>query len=131
MTRKNKDQRKLDGNLQPHQVHRRWLVTLVGSRRHRVASTDGIQTVAVSLLGGAHVDMSAVTDGTIDLVVISFIGGTSIWLPKGSSLDLSAFVALGGSNDESESLQGDALVKARVRVFSLIGGVQVRTGSPT
>lgn len=131
MTRKNNDKHKLDGNLQPHKVHRRWLVTLVGSRRHRVVSTDGIQTVAISLFGGAHVDMSAVTDGTIDLVVVSFMGGTSIWLPKSTSLDLSAFVVLGGSNDESESLQGDALVKARVRVFSLMGGVRVRTGSPT
>ena len=96
-----------------------------------MASTDDVQTVAISFLGGSHIDMSAVTNGTIDLVVLSLMGGTDILLPRGSLLDLSAFVVLGGSNDESESLQGDALVKARVRVFSLMGGVRVRTGSPT
>gem|GEM_PF-6370811 len=96
-----------------------------------MASTDGMQTVAISFLGGSHIDMSAVTDGAIDLVVFSLIGGTDILLPRGSLLDLSAFVVLGSSNDESENIEGDALVKARVRVFSLIGGVRVRTGSPT
>lgn len=130
MTTENIDHQKLDGNLQAHKVRRRWLITLVGGRRRRVTSTDGMQTVAISLLGGSHIDMSAVTEGSIDLVVVSLMGGTSIWLPKGSLLDLSAFVVLGGSNDESENLQVDPLVKARVRVFSLMGGVRVRTGSP-
>ena len=89
-----------------------------------------MQTVAISLLGGSHIDMSAVTEGQIDLVVFSLMGGTSIWLPKGSLLDLSAFVVLGGSHDESENLQVNPIVKARVRIFSLMGGVRVRTGAP-
>jgi hypothetical protein len=131
MTKKNNDKQKFGGKLQPHKIHRRWLVTLIGGRRRQVASTDGVQTVAVSFFGGSHIDMSAVTTGTIDLVVFTLMGGTDILLPRGSLLDLSAFVVLGSSNDESENLQGDALVKARVRVFSLMGGVRVRTGSLT
>src|SRR5487761_2027191 len=122
MTNENIDQKKLDSNPHTSKVRRRWLITLIGGRRRRVASTDGTQTVAISLLGGTHIDMSAVSDGSIDLVVFSLIGGTSIWLPKNSLLDLSAFVVLGGSNDESENLEGESLIKARVRVFSLMGG---------
>ena len=127
----NKDQKKDGNDAQTQKIHRRWLVTLVGGRRRQVASTDGIQTVAISFLGGSHIDMSAVTNGTIDLVVFSLMGGTDILLPRGSVLDLSAFVVLGGSNDESENLEGDPVVKARVRIFSLLGGVRIRTGSPT
>ena len=130
MATENIDQRKLGDGTLTQKVRRRWLITLVGGRRRRVASTDGMQTVAISLLGGSHIDMSGITEGTIDLVVFSLMGGTSIWLPKSSLLDLSTFVVLGGSNDESENLEGNPLVKARVRIFSLMGGVRVQTGPP-
>lgn len=131
MAMEDREQRKFGDSAKVKKMRRRWFVTLIGGRRRRVTSIDGMQTVAISLLGGSHIDMSAVVNEPIDLVVFSVIGGTDIWIPRGSLLDLSAFVVLGGSNDESENLEGSPAVRTRIRVFSLIGGVRVRTGSPT
>ena len=106
---------------------RRWLVSIMGgtSRTEQVAEDH----VVLDVMGGSDLDLRHATfpSGEARVTAIAIMGGSDIWVPDGARVELSGFALMGG-NDNRVPPGGDGPL-IRVRAWSLMGGVDVRSGA--
>lgn len=105
-----------------------WHISPIGGLRREGAWSFDRDIVAVSLIGGANLDL---TDATIakespTVTKISLIGGCTIVAPPGVKVQLQSFTLLGGNHQDLTDPPSEDAPVIRVRSFSLIGGVTVR-----
>jgi Domain of unknown function (DUF1707)/Cell wall-active antibiotics response 4TMS YvqF len=84
----------------------------------------------VNVMGGADLDLrEAVLDGPeVEITVYSLMGGSTITVPEGVHVELDGFALLGGNDlriSSPDPPPGAPVV--RVRAWSLMGGIDVRT----
>lgn len=109
---------------------RRWLVSVMGgNERAEDVATD--ETMIVDFMGGSDLDLRAASfpDGEATVTAIAVMGGSTIWVPEGARVELSGFALMGGNSNrvpKSTSATGPLI---RVKAWSLMGGVDVRSGS--
>lgn len=107
---------------------REWHIAPIGGIRREGAWRFDRNIVALSIIGGANLDL---TDATIaeeppTITKISLIGGCDIVATPDISVQVQSLSLLGGNDqDFTDSPPANAPV-VRVRSFSLIGGVKVR-----
>lgn len=83
-----------------------------------------------SLIGGIDIDLSdaLISDHDVTLAVTAIIGRVEVVAPKGVRVEVRASSPIGGRNiDVDDTGPGTPVI--RVRAFSFLGGVEVRTKS--
>ena len=109
---------------------RSWLVSVM-SGNERAVDVAHDETMIVDFMGGSDLDLRAASfpDGEATVTAIAVMGGSTIWVPEGARVELSGFALMGGnSNRVSKSTSATGPI-IRVKAWSLMGGVDVRSGS--
>lgn len=109
---------------------RSWLVSVM-SGNERAMDVAHDETMIVDFMGGSDLDLRAASfpDGEATVTAIAVMGGSTIWVPEGARVELSGFALMGGnSNRVSKSASATGPI-IRVKAWSLMGGVDVRSGS--
>ena len=106
--------------------NRRWLVSIMGGN-DRVEEIAGRHAI-LDVMGGSDLDLryAHFPDGEADVTAVAIMGGSTIWVPENARVELSGFALMGG-NDSRVPAGGDGPL-VRVHAWSLMGGVDVRTG---
>ena len=111
----------------PTPAKRRWLVSFMGgaSRTEHVAD----EHVVLGVMGGSDLDLRHATfpSGEARVTAIAIMGGSDIWVPEGARVELSGFALMGGNDNRVPPGGTGPLI--RVRAWSLMGGIDVRTGA--
>jgi uncharacterized protein DUF1707 len=105
-----------------------WHVTPLGGMRRSGAWRVPSNTTAVTLIGGADLDLrDAELDAPVVTVTkISLIGGMHVTVPPGVRVEVSGFSLIGGKRVTDAPAPAGAPT-LRIRGFSLIGGIRVRS----
>ena len=79
-------------------------------------------------MAGANIDLRSaqVQSPEMTLRTWAIIGGVNVTLPPNVEADLGGFSLLGGRNDQTRTPRHPA-ARVRIRAYSLMGGVNVRT----
>ena len=112
----------------PSPSRTQWHVTPLGGMRRRGAWRVPASTLAVTLIGGADLDLrDAELDAPVVTVTkVSVIGGMDVTVPPGVRVEVVGFSLIGGKRiDDAPAPAGAPTL--RLRAFSLIGGVRVRS----
>jgi hypothetical protein len=107
---------------------RRWLVAIMGGKERRGRWRQSRRTNAIAVMAGVDIDMreAELADG-VEILAIPVMGGISIIVPEGATVEMSGFALMGGNSgpdDKLPPLPNSPLV--HVRAFSPMGGVTVR-----
>jgi Domain of unknown function (DUF1707)/Cell wall-active antibiotics response 4TMS YvqF len=105
---------------------RRWVVSIMGGTTRTEDVAD--EHVVFDLMGGSDLDLrnARFPDGEARVTAIAIMGGSDIWVPENARVELTGFALMGG-NDNRVPPGGDGPL-IRVRAWSLMGGIDVRTG---
>ncbi|MGW5361228.1 DUF1707 SHOCT-like domain-containing protein [Actinopolymorpha pittospori] len=108
-----------------------WHVTPIGgiSRRGPWRMRD---LTAITLIGGADLDLreAQFTAREVTLTKVSLVGGVNLTVPPGVQVVIEGFSILGGRRVEIDEVPDGDAPTLRVRAFSLIGGINVRSSRP-
>jgi hypothetical protein len=106
----------------------RWFVAILGGSTHRGRRRLSGQVNSIAILGGDNIDLreAEIEGDELVLNVLSFMGGTDIYVPDSIEIEVSGFAIFGG-NDERGSQRrarpGAPLI--RIRSFNFMGGATV------
>jgi hypothetical protein len=109
---------------------RRWLVSVLsGSTRTPEVAPE--RTVVLSVMGGADLDLrpASFPNGEATITAIAFMGGSTIRVPEGARVELSGLAFMGGNDNNVAPAADGSGPLIRVRAWSLMGGVDVRSGA--
>jgi len=102
-----------------------WAVSIMGGAE-RVGNWDpGDGVNSVTIMGGNLLDLTEVTAQHVHINAFTAMGATEIIVPRGATVDLSGFILMGGSSDQTAAT-GDSTMRVTVRSFGLMGGCEVR-----
>ena len=109
---------------------RRWLVSVMGGNE-RAVDVAHDETMIVDFMGGSDLDLRAASfpDGEATVTAIAVMGGSTIWVPEGARVELSGFALMGGNSNRVSASTSATGPIIRVKAWSLMGGVDVRSGS--
>lgn len=108
--------------------------------RHSIAVMSGIErkgrwrieerTTALAVMGGIDLDLRSaeIVGSEIEIIAVAIMGGIQITVPEGVDVELTGLTVMGGKSNRVRDvprLYGSPLV--RVRAFTLMGGVDVRS----
>lgn len=113
----------------PVEAKPRWIVSIMGGTEKRGAWDTGDVVKSVTVMGGTELDLTEVNATEVTINAFTAMGATEIIVPRGATVDLSGFILMGGSSDETTSI-GDSTMRVRVRSFGLMGGLEVRHLKP-
>ena len=107
-----------------------WTVSLFGGNQRRGRWRIEGETNALSIMGGCHLDLREVEVVGHEAVVncYAFMGGVDVVVPEGIDVVLEGFSFMGGKSAKIADvpvIPGSPLI--RVRAFSFMGGVNVRS----
>jgi hypothetical protein len=119
--------------VRPGDGGRRWLVSVMGGHDKRGHWRVGSRLTNVNVMGGSDIDLNdaelSASETTIH--VISIMGGATVRVPEGLDVRVSEFAFMGGNDvhlgDRPPPPGGPVL---HLRVFSLMGGTDVKRGRP-
>lgn len=109
---------------------RSWLVSVMGGNE-RAEDIANDETMIVDFMGGSDLDLRAASfpDGEATVTAIAVMGGSTIWVPEGARVELSGFALMGGNSNRVPKSTSSSGPLIRVKAWSLMGGVDVRSGS--
>jgi hypothetical protein len=113
----------------PQQRKRRWLVSIMGGNE-RAENVAHDETVIVDVMGGSELDLrrTSFPAGEANVTAIAIMGGSTIWVPEGARVELSGFALMGGNSNRVAAATGSSGPLIRIRTWSLMGGIDVRSG---
>lgn len=108
----------------------RWTVAVLGGSQQRGRWRVEGQTNAVAFMGGCELDLrqAEVIGDEVEITAFACMGGVDIIVPEGIAVVLTGFSLMGGKQNRVKDvpvIPGSPVV--RVRAFSLMGGVSVRS----
>jgi hypothetical protein len=108
-----------------------WHISLLGGWKRRGVWRMSSNTVCVTLMGGADLDLSQaeLASPEVTLTKVSLVGGVEVVVPPGMRVDVRAIHLVGGRSINTTDTAPDGPV-LRIRAFSIFGGVEVRTARP-
>ena len=107
---------------------KRWLVSVMsGSDRTEEVAPE--HTVVFDFMGGSDLDLRHAQFPSEETTVtaVAIMGGSDIWVPEGARVEFSGFAFMGGN--DNRVAPGGSGPRIRVRAWSLMGGIDVRTGA--
>jgi hypothetical protein len=109
---------------------RRWLVSVMGGNE-RAEDVARDETVIIDVMGGSDLDLRGASfpAGEATVTAIAIMGGSTIWVPEGARVELSGFALMGGNSNRVPKPAAGGGPLIRVRAWSLMGGIDVRSGS--
>jgi hypothetical protein len=109
---------------------RRWLVSVLGGNE-RAEDVARDETVILDVMGGSDLDLRGASfpAGEATVTAIAIMGGSTIWVPEDARVELSGFALMGGNSNRVPKLAAASGPLVRVKAWSLMGGVDVRSGS--
>jgi hypothetical protein len=109
---------------------RRWLVSVLGGNE-RAEDVARDETVILDVMGGSDLDLRGASfpAGEATVTAIAIMGGSTIWVPEGARVELSGFALMGGNSNRVPKAAAASGPLVRVKAWSLMGGVDVRSGS--
>ena len=113
-------------HVQAESSRREWHVTPLGGMRRRGLWRVPPATVAVTVIGGADLDLRAaeLEARVVTVTKVSLIGGVHVTVPPGVRVEVSGFSLIGGRHvDDAPAPAGAPTL--RLRAWALIGGVRV------
>ncbi len=115
--------------MHPGRRERRWLVLPIGSLERRGRWRVPERFFALFLLGGLNLDLSQaeIPPEGAQLTLIALIGGAELRVPPGIDVQTGGFSLLGGHDSDLDGSAPANAPRVRVRVYSLIGGVEVKS----
>lgn len=110
--------------------NRRWLVSVMGGNE-RAEDVAPDETVIVDVMGGSDLDLRGASfpAGEATVTAIAVMGGSTIWVPEGARVELSGFALMGGNSNRVPKVATSSGPLIRVKAWSLMGGIDVRSGS--
>ena len=110
----------------PSSSRRQWHIAPLGGMRRHGAWRVPSSTLAVTLIGGADLDLreAELEAPVVTVTKVSLIGGMRVTVPPGVNVEVSGFSVIGGKRIEGASAPAGAPTLC-LRAFSLIGGVRV------
>ena len=109
----------------------RWLLAIMGGCERKGRWRLAERSTALNVMGGSDLDLSQVelAADSVQLTVISIMGGSEIRVPEGLRVEVSDVAFMGGNDVDigDDHAAADAPV-LRLRLFSLMGGSDVRRG---
>ncbi len=111
----------------------RWTVAILGGNQQRGRWRVEGQTNAVAFMGGCELDLrqAEVIGDEVEILALACMGGVDIIVPEGIAVVLTGFSLMGGKQNrvkEVPVIPGSPVI--RVRAFSLMGGISVRSRRP-
>jgi predicted membrane protein len=105
-----------------------WHVSLIGGMKRRGVWRMSANTVSVSLVGGANLDLSQaeLAAPEVTLTKVSLVGGVNVTVPPGMRVNVRAVHLIGGRHVDTDDAASEGPV-LRIRAYSIFGGVEVRT----
>jgi hypothetical protein len=109
---------------------RRWLVSVLGGNE-RAEDVARDETVILDVMGGSDLDLRGASfpAGEATVTAIAIMGGSTIWVPERARVELSGFALMGGNSNRVPKAAAASGPLVRVKAWSLMGGVDVRSGS--
>jgi Cell wall-active antibiotics response 4TMS YvqF len=109
-------------------------VAIIGGRKFTGCWRPAKAMTLVSVLGGREIDLreAEIDPDGVTINVVGLIGGTHVIVPDGINVQISGFSGLGGRKVDSRAepgTSGDRVV--RLRVFGVLGGLKVESGTAT
>jgi hypothetical protein len=110
-----------------------WHISPVGGLRINGPWRMDRHVIAVSLVGGARLDLSEaqLAAPEVTLTKVSLVGGTRVTVPPGVRVEVSGFRLIGGTRVEGGPEPGPGAPTVNIRAFSLVGGVRIYRGRAT
>lgn len=107
-----------------------WSVALVGGTRRTGRWRVPERSIGVSIVGGADLNMrdAELSAPRVEITRYSLIGGVQLKVPRGVRIEVGGVTLIGGKDirvDEAAVPPGAPVIA--LRVFTLLGGVSVRT----
>jgi Domain of unknown function (DUF1707) len=106
---------------------KRWLVAVMGGS-DRTEEVAPEHSVVLDLMGGSDLDLRHAEFPSEETTVtaIAIMGGSDIWVPADARVEMSGFAFMGGN--DNRVAPGGSGPRIRVRAWSLMGGIDVRSG---
>jgi hypothetical protein len=110
-----------------HGRKRRWVVSIMSGTNRTEEVAD--EHVILDVMGGSDLDLrhARFPTGEARVTAIAIMGGSEIWVPDGARVELTGFALMGGNDNRVPGGGSGPLI--RVRAWSLMGGIDVRTGT--
>ncbi len=109
----------------------RWLLAIMGGLERKGRWRLATQATCVNLMGGSELDLNQVelAGYRVELTVVSIMGGAEIRVPHGLQVEVSELALMGGNSvDIGEDRPASSGPVLHLRLFSLMGGAEVRRG---
>jgi hypothetical protein len=111
----------------------RWVVAVMSGTKRKGRWRPGERSVVLSVMGGAKLDLrdAEITGTQVEITAISIMGGIRIVVPEGIEVDVSGMSIMGGKKIKVADVPprpGTPVI--RVRVASIMGGVEVQSRPP-
>jgi hypothetical protein len=112
----------------PMAGNKEWHISPIGGLRREGAWSFDRDIVALSIIGGANLDLTdaIIAQESPTLTKFSLIGGCTIVVPPDVRVQLQSFSLLGGNKQDLTDPPAPDAPVLRIRSFSLIGGVTVK-----
>ena len=107
----------------------RCIFTMMAGQEKRGNWIPGDPQVAITIMGGTHVDLTQVQASEVNLTLFTLMGGVDVTVPHGAQVDLDGFILMGSSSTTkvNRSLEVPCTMKVRIRSWGAMGGCEVRT----
>jgi len=107
----------------------RWWISPLGGFHRRGHYRLPTHQVVVTLLGGMDVDLrgAELSGPTVNLTVVSLIGGADVVVPAGVQVEVSGFSVLGRRDVRLGNRIAPGAPLVHLRVFSVLGRAKVRS----
>jgi hypothetical protein len=107
------------------------IISIMGGHERRGRWRVGRDLLVLSIMGGAELDFqhAEVAERTTTIRVITIMGGAELRFPPGVDVQVNKFALMGGHDvklDETPPPPGAPVF--HVRLFSLMGGAEIRQG---
>lgn len=109
-----------------------WHVAPIGGMKQRGRWRMARRTVAISMIGGTSLDLghAELAAHEVTLTKFSLLGGVNLRVPPGVRVEVSGFSLRGAHDVDREEQPEPGAPTVRVRAYSLLGGVTVRSSRP-
>ncbi len=112
--------------------HTHWHVLPLGGMSRRGRWRVPESTVSVTVIGGVSMDLREAELAAREVTVtsVTVIGGLDVVVPSGMRVEVEGFSLLGGRKVDVDERAAPDAPTLRLRIFSIIGGVSVRSRRP-